>query len=304
MIRVAVILAIAGMLGCSLVSPASADLSSKLGALEGSNLKGYLGPLPSAMSTTMNSGIFQSGYVPKQGFSLALSVQVTGATFEDEDRAFTPTDPFGFQPNTPTDVPTIVGDEDAVAVPDNGGSTPVYPGGLNISQFLLPVPQLTIGSIMGTRATVRWFAMDFDNNEIGKIDFLGIGAQHSVNQYFPNLPVDVAVGGFYQKLKLGDGLLDTKAMHFDVTASKRFGTFIKFEPFVSVGYDTYDMSVKYTFTGAGSPVGGEELSVDFDKLSNKHIAAGAQLSLAVVKLHAEFVSAANTGAAIGLSFGL
>jgi hypothetical protein len=304
MIRLAVLLAIAGMLACAFVSPASADLSSKLGALEGNNLKGYLGPLPKAMSTTMNSGIFQSGYVPKAGFNLALSVQVTGASFEDKDRLFTPTDPFGFQPNTPTQVPTIVGNENAVAVPDNGGSTPVYPGGLNISQFLLPVPQLTIGTVMGTRATVRWFAMNFKDSDIGKIDFLGVGAQHSLSQYFPNLPVDLALGGFYQKLKIGDGLLDTKAMHFDVTASKRFGGIVKFEPFVSVGYDTYDMSVKYKFTGAGSPVGGDELTVDFDRLSNKHLAAGAQISLAVVKLHAEVVSAANTGAAFGLSFGL
>lgn len=297
--RLAVLLAIAGMLACALVSPASADLSSKLGALEGNNLKGYLAPLPNAMSTTMNSGIFQSGGVPKQGFSVNFGVHINGASFEDADRVFTPTDPDGSQSGP---VPTVVGD--GAAVPHNGPyGQAVYPGGLDISQFLLPMPQLTIGSVMGTRATVRWFAMDFKNNEIGKIDFLGVGAQHSLNQYIQGLPVDVAIGGFYQKLKLGDGLLDTKALHFDVTASHKFGGLIKLEPYVSVGYDTFDMKVKYKFTGSG-PQNGETLTVDFDQIKNKHLAAGAQLSLAVVKLHAEFVSAANTGAAIGLSFGL
>jgi hypothetical protein len=303
MIRHAGNLAIAVGLAITLAAPARADLSSRLGALEGSNLKGYLAPLPDAMSSTLNSSLFQSGRISKGSPHVSVGIHVGGASFEDADRTFTPTDPFGFQPNTPTDVPTIVGDGNAVAVPDNGGQNPVYPGGLDISQFLLPVPQLTVGDVLGTRATVRWLSLDTDNSDLGKFEFFGIGAQHSVSQYLPGLPVDVAAGVFYQKLKLGDGLLDTHSMHFDVTASKHFGGLLQLEPYVSVGYDTFDMKVKYTFTGSGAPSGGEELTVDFDTVSNKHLAAGAQLTLAIVKLHAEVFSAALNGAAIGLSIG-
>jgi hypothetical protein len=303
MIRHAGNLAIAVVLACTLASPARADLSSRLGALEGSNLKGYLAPLPDAMSSTLNSGLFQSGAISQGSPHLQLGIHVAGVTFDDKDRTFTPTDPFGYQATNPTNVPTIVGDGNAVSVPDNGGNTPVYPGGLDISQFLLPVPQLTVGDIMGTRATLRWLSLDTKNSDLGKFDFFGVGAQHSISQYFKGLPVQVAVGGFYQKLKLGDGLLDTHSMHFDVTASKKFGGLLQLEPYVSVGYDTFDMKVKYTFTGNGAPAGGEPLSVKFDTISNKHLAAGATLTLAIVKLHAEVVSAALNGAAVGLSIG-
>jgi len=303
MIRVAAILAIAGCLACATAGPARADLSSRLGALEGSNLTGYLGPLPKALSSTLNSGIFQSGDVPVGGLHLQVGLQVTAAEFDSGDRTFTPTDPFGFTPVNATKAPTIIGDGNAVAVPDNGGSTPVYPGGLDISQFVLPVPQVTIGDIMGTRATVRWFSSTFSNSDIGKIDFFGIGGQHSLSQYMHAAPVDLALGAFYQTLKLGDGLLDTKAMHVDLTASKKLGGLLRLEPYVSVGYDTFDMSVKYKYTGSGSSAGGDDLNVKFDRISNKHLAAGVSLTLALVKIHAEVVSAANTGAAVGLSLG-
>ncbi len=303
MIRLASILAVAGMLASALALPARADLSSKLGALQGDNLKGYLDPLPRAMSSSINSGLFQSGRVEKGGVHVTLDILAAGAEFPSDDRTFMPKDPFGFQPVTPTPVPTVIGDGNAVAVPDNGGSTPVYPGGFDISQFVMPVPQLTIGNFRGTQATIRWFGMDVQDSDVGRISFFGIGAQHSLSQYLPRVPVDLAAGVFYQSLKLGSGLLDTKALHLDVTASRRFGGLVKFEPYVSVGLDRFDMKVDYTYTGSGSSPGGDRLSVDFDPITNKHLAAGAQVALAFVRLRAEFVSAAYNGAALGLTFG-
>lgn len=289
---------LAAVLALGLSATARADLSEKLGALTGENAKGYLGPLPDALSGTLNSAIFQTGKVPKQGITFTLGVHVMGVNFDDKDRTFVPTDPPGFT-SSPSGQPvsTIIGDTKSVGVTGQGGTQFNYPGGFDVSTFTIGAPELTIGSVMGTRAVVRWFSAEIGKSDYGKLELFGIGGQHSLSQYFPAMPVDLAVGAFYQTFKLGDGLLDTKAFHVDVTGSKSFGIL---QPYAAIGYDTFKMDVDYNSTS--NP--GDHISVSMPDKSNAHFTVGAQASLAIVKLHAEFNAAANTGAAIGLSFGL
>jgi hypothetical protein len=294
-------LLLAGMVAVVVTVPAVAGLSDKLGALTSDNAKGYLGPLPKALSATLNSAVFQSGKVPKSAIEFSIGVHVMGANFKDADRTFTPTDPPGFQSTTPTPVSTVIGGGQSVAVPGQGGTILNYPGGFDLSTFTIAAPELTIGSVFGTRAVVRWFSAKFGDSDFGKLELFGIGGQHSISQYFGKLPADVAFGLFYQTFKLGDGLLDTKALHVDVTGSKTFGRgAMNIAPYVGVGYDTYQMDVAYQSTT--DP--GDHISVSMDKQSNAHFTVGAQATLTVVKLFGEFNAAANTGAAIGLRFGL
>jgi hypothetical protein len=300
MTRIARTVILVGLAVVAMAAPAAADLNDKLGALTGDNAKGYLGPLPKALSATLNSAVFQTGKVPKRGINFTIGVHVMGVNLKDEDRTFTPKDPAGFQSVTPTPVPTIIGGSESVAVDGQGGTVLNYPGGLDTKTFTIAAPELTIGSVFGTRAVVRWFAMDLKDSDLGKIELFGFGGQHSISQYVPSLPADVAVGAFYQTFKIGDGLLDTKAFHVDVTASKALGVkgLVKLEPYVGIGYDTFSMDVSYTQTDPPDHIG-----VSMDRQSNAHFTVGAQLTLAAVKLHGEFNAAANTGAAIGLSVG-
>lgn len=294
--RIASSFVLAGLLAVALVHPAHADLQERLGALSGDNTKGYLSPLNSALASTMNAGVFQTGFVPQKGFDFSFGVHVMAVQFDDKDKTFS-TVADGTYPSV--SAPTIVGSPDGVQVSGLGGLSATFPGGLDISQLELAVPEVRIGSVMGTRALVRYFAMNFDDNELKKIDLLGIGLQHSLNRYVHGLPVDVAVGGFYQKFKIGDGLLDTKALHFNVTASRRYGKAVQLEPYVGVGYDKFDMSAKYTDSADAS----NNISVDFDSKSNMHLTAGASLTLLILRINAEVFSAANTGAALGVTLG-
>lgn len=296
--RFKVMLAVTGAIGLLLAAPARADLTEKLGALSGENAAGYLAPLNTALSSTLNSGIFQSGAIPKSGVTISLGLHLMGVNFADEDRTFTPTDPFGSTAVTPTPVPTVIGDTHAVPVPDQLGYTPIYPGGLDASMFPMAVPELKVGDVMGTRATVRWFASEFGDTDYGKIELMGFGLQHSISQYL-QLPVDLAVGGMYQTLSIGDDLLKVKATHFDVTASKKLGGMMQFQPYASLGFDTCKMDIAYTATDGS----GDAISVHPDGESNVRAAIGAQVSFVFMKLHAEMFTAAYTGAAIGLSFG-
>lgn len=196
--HLAVMLALALVVLAGVAPPAGAQLSDNLGALSGDNARKYLGPLPDALSGTMNSAIFTSGKVPKTGINLSVGVKVMGVRFSDSDRLFTPTDPSGFTSVAPIlPAPTVIGGTSAVAQNGQGGATVYYPGGFDIGEFAFAAPQLSVGSLLGTRAVVRWFAMNFaSDNFIDKISFFGIGAQHSLSQYVPALPVDLAAGVF------------------------------------------------------------------------------------------------------------
>ncbi len=280
------------------VQRAGAQLSDNLGALSGENTKKYLGPLPDAMSGTMNSAIFTSGSVPKVGINFSIGLKVMGVKFDDKERLYMPTDPPGFTSVPPIEqVPTVIGGTSAVAQSGQGGASQYYPGGFDIDQFAFAAPQLNIGSFMGTRAVIRWFAYDFAaDNFIEKISFFGIGAQHSISQYLPTLPVDLAAGFFYQSFKINDQLLDTKAIHFDVTGSRSFGIV---QPYAALGFDTFKMDAVYE--DQNNP--GNNISVDFDRNSNVHLTAGVLANLAFVKLHGEANIAATNGVAVGLTFG-
>jgi len=300
MIRLAVVLTLTWLFVASLgASPARADLSDKLGSLTAENAKGYLSPLPKALSSSLNSGIFSSGQVPRFGISIGVGIHLMGVSFGNSDRTFVPVDPPGFQSLAPTPVPTLIGDPNGAAVGGQGGTTMVYPGGFDISQFTIAAPEITVESVFGTRLVGRWFAANIGNSDYGKLELVGFGAQHSISQYLKMLPADVAVGAFYQTFKLGNGLLDTKATHIDVTASRKFGHVVFVQPYVSVGYDTFSMDVSYK--DSSNP--GNNISLSMDKQSNAHLAAGATVSLFIAKLQAEVFSAANTGASIGLTFG-
>jgi hypothetical protein len=274
--------------------PASAQLSANLGALEGDNAKGYLSPLPSGLSSTMNAAIFRTGDVPKNKPRFTVGVELMGAMFGDKDKTYIPVIP-GYE-NT-TRAPTVVGSTESVALPGPGELVLYHPGGLDIDEFVIAVPQITVGTVFGTQAVGRWISVDLGDSDLGKLELVGFGAQHSISQYFPGLPVALALGAFYQTLKIGDGLLDTKATHVDVTGSKKF-SFL--QPYAAVGFDSFEMSARYDYTVNESE---ETISVDFDRKTNAHLTIGVLVDLPVVKFHAELNSAATTGAAVGLALG-
>jgi hypothetical protein len=296
--RITVVLALALAAVAAAAPPAGAQLSENLGALSGDNAKKYLGPLPDALSGTMNSAIFTTGKVPKVGASFQLGVKLMGIKFDDADRIFTPTDPPGFTSVAPyQQAPTVIGGPDAVTQDGQSGTAVYYPGGFDIGEFAFAAPQLSIGSVLGTRAVVRWAAGDFSSdNFIEKISFFGIGAQHSISQYLPALPLDLAAGVFYQSFSINEDLVDTKAFHVDVTGSKDFTLL---QPYAAIGFDSFKMDAKY----ADSTNPGNNISVDFDRKTNVHLTAGVLANLPVVKIHAEANIAATNGLAVGLSFG-
>jgi len=275
--------------------PAAAQLEDNLGSLTGDNAKGYLNPLVDGLSATMNSSVFHTGRIPKQGVMFRVGAQLMGVNFDDGDRTYTPTDPPGFTGTGSVKAPTVIGDTKSVSQPGQGGTTLYHPGGFDIGEFAFAAPQLSIGSIAGTMATIRWISIDLGDSDLGKFDLFGLGAQHSISQYFQDAPFDMAVGAFYQSFKIADTLVDAKTWHFDVTGSKSFSIL---QPYVGIGFDSIDMKSEYTDNATASTI-----SVDFDPQSNFHFTLGSEANFKILQLYGELNFAAQTGVAVGLSFG-
>jgi len=281
----------------ALASPVSAALEENLTGLGSEQVQGYLDPFVQGLSTSLNTGIFRSGAVPLTGFGLTLDLRAAYIGFSDDDRLYTATTP-GYET---VDAPTVIGDGAAVVADHEtvSGLHYHYPGGFDLEHFGVAVPQLTVGNVAGTRAIIRFIpSIDLGDEDIGSFEMFGIGGQHSISQYLPTLPVDVAAGLMYQNFKIGDSLLDATAVAFNVMGSKRFGRTVSFEPYLGLGLDSFSMDVEYEIDD------GETTKVEFDRANDFHFTLGTSLNLPGVKLNGEFNAAAVTGFAGGVSFGI
>lgn len=291
-----------GLLVAIAPAGAHAQVEEILSSYTGANGIAYMEPLKEAIGNNLSNGLYISGLVPKSGLHARFDVNAMVVQFDDEDRTFTGTAETFDAPGT--SVPTVIGDEEAVTVQDPSGSGAafVFPGGFNVDNFALAVPQLTVGSFYGTEATVRYVAVNLNNddedNELGDLEVFGIAGRHSISQYFEGWPVDVAAMFAYQQLKMGeDDLLDSKSQTYGVQASHRFGLL---EPYGGLAVESFDMDVHYTTDFTGTT---EEIELDFDRSTNMHFTAGLTGRLGFFHVNAELNIASQTSFGMGIGLG-
>lgn len=298
-----------------IAAPLSAQIENQLGAYTGKNAEGYLQPLADALGADFNSGVFHGASIPRLGIGVRLEIMAMGAIFGDDARTFKAVTEGDFTPVQYADAPTIVGDEHAVFVDGDGGTSYAFPGGFNLHSFAIAAPQLRIGSVFGTQAIIRYFALnagggddegDGADEDLGKISLFGFGLQHNVSQHLgAMLPLDVSVGFMWQSFNLGenkkgDHLISSHAFSIGVQASKRFARF--FMPYGGLTYDTFSMDVSYESSAEDDedPV---DIDVNFDKSSTMHLTLGFMIDLPVVNGFIEYNVASQNSIAFGTSFG-
>jgi hypothetical protein len=282
--------------------PASAQIETNLSAYTGENARGYLMPLKDAAGAALNSGSFRSAWIPGNGFTLDVEVKAMVVRFGDSDKTFTATTEEGFLPRTRVEAPTVVGSTEGVPVTGPAGNRTYLPGGLDLKSLALAAPQVTIGSLYGTQAVGRWIAFDTGDTEIGNLSLWGAGLRHSVSQYLPNPPLDLAVGFLYQHLRLGKELIRAHALTVSAEASRRFpggGTF-SVEPYAGLSLDTFSMKTRYESDATAPPT---KLDVDFGAKSGARVTGGIGLNLSVVHIYGEADLGSNTSYLVGLSLG-
>lgn len=170
----------------------------------------------------------------------------------------------------------------------------------------LASPQVSIGTLYGTQATLRYLPSLTLNNDLGKLKYFGFGIQHNPAVWLSNpIPVDVAVSFFTQNLKIGD-LFETKATAFGLNVGKRFGTsLLNVTPYGGFLFESADMEVTYTYTVV-TPSGTYKERVNF-KLEGENknrFILGLSLRLLAVNLNADYNFSKYDSFTAGLTFGL
>ena len=98
-------------------------------------------------------------------------------------------------------------------------------GGLLEKYPALPLttPQLTIGTLAGTKMSIRYLPEIKMVDNLGSLKYFGVGIQHNPGVWFPiPIPVDFALSFTTQSLQIGN-FASASATNYGVNVSKTFG---------------------------------------------------------------------------------
>jgi hypothetical protein len=324
-------IAIAGfLLAFSAGVYAQEDLSTQLSKVAGTNAANYLSPLLSAWGADLNSGFYHSADLHDVlGFDVGLKA---GAVLvNDQDRVFDFVLPsqiiFKYQgvdfpltagvdyDNVISGSPTAVGDRTGKTVALKVKQTSSYiplrgqtifslttPGGFDMKYAPLLMPQAAIGLPFGLEVVGRFVPNITLANNVGKVNFIGFGLRHSLDQYIPMMPIDVAIHFMTQKLTFSD-MNDNKIMGASGTAygievSKSLVLFtlyggyqIEKSSWTLEPYKYFDPATSVSITAPG-------FSVDGQNTSRFH--AGVRVLLLIVNVHADYSFAKQPVVAVGV----
>jgi len=311
-----------------LVSSLFSDIQESLEKFGKENGQAYIKPFVTAYGTNFNSGLYNTAKVLKP-FRFGLFINTMLAFIPDKDKAFLPSRPDMYMddPLNPGEIiylyeePT---EETATVFGEDGGMlnhNPILdniPGldtsnldiyfadGTNLPAVLLMVPQFHLGLPAGNELMIRGFPKHKISKDIGKIGFWGIGLKHSISQYIPLVPIDLAVQGVYQSLYLGD-ILELNNFALNAEISKKL---LMWTLYAGMGYEQTKLKVEYeteikVYDGSNA-FDSESLDIDFEMEGNNNFRTtfGIRYSLILLKLYADYtISDYNIfNAGIGISF--
>jgi hypothetical protein len=265
----------------------------------GDNITGYVQPIVDFFGANMNSGYYHSAAIPKSGFGFSFELVAMGALVKDEQKTFTANTPAGFTPGTFSTATVFGGKGTEVTSTVNPllkyrGADGVF----NTSIFPQGVPQIRIGSIQGTEALVRFVTIPKIGGEtLPKTTLWAAGLRHSLSQWIPDSPLDLAVGVYYGRFTAGD-IIESKEFSVGVQASKSLSILTVYG---GLAVEKSTMDLNYTSSNAAAA---GQVSVSIEGANKFRATAGAALSLGFFHLFAD----ANFGTVMlfsgGIGFGM
>ncbi len=167
--------------------------------------------------------------------------------------------------------------------------------------------QLTLGTVAGTDVAFRYFP-NVDIQDLGKFSFWGVGALHNPGVWLNNpLPLDVAVGYFYQQLKVGD-IFESHASEFGLYVGKTIGFLFAVKPYAGLTFESSKTTVKYDYSETvyvnDTP---EQINVPikFELEGNNNVGflVGVLFKLAAVNINVDYKAANTSTVSAGISLG-
>ena len=283
----------------------------------------YIAPLPTGISTGLNSG-WTNKAAPTKKLGFSVQFRIAAATVPSSAQSFDAST-LGLENVvvTGSSSNSIAGSKGAgqtIYGPDNPVTNePIYsfqvPGGVGASIVPLPMIQGNVGLIKGTDVTLRY--VPEVSGDAGDVSLFGVGIKHGLNQWLPGgklLPVDISLMAAFSQLSL-NGVID-KAK--DQVVETSTNTFVlnalvgKTLPFVSayagVGIQTgkfeLDMLGAYDLDNDGTAEFTDPVSFTQDSDAAIQALAGVQFKLAIFRIYGEVTAAEYTTYNVGIGIGL
>ncbi len=274
--------------------PCFSQLEDAIEQLTGDNTEGYLQPFVDAFGANLNAGINHTAKIPLLGLNLYVGVVAMGTIIPDDDLTFmgTPPEPY---PQNKVETATVFGDDGAVVAHSSGLNYYFQNGQIQGTFAPLAVPHLEIGSFLGTKVKLRYFASDL-GEDVGELKLIGYGLQHSISRYIPLCPVDISASIFMQSFDVGD-ILSSKLTSMGVQASKKFAVLTIYG---GASIDNTTMDVEYTYEAEDVS---EEIALELKSSGNFRLTVGAALKLAILSIHGDFNMGKQNTATLGVGLG-
>lgn len=321
------------LFGALLTSPVQAqrgvddlsDLNEALRSVSTGYADNYVQPISNAFGANINAGLFRSadvgnGLIPLLPFDVYLGVNVSGTLTSSMDKSFVPFAPDGEESFTSNgreftvsytgagEVPTAFGEttppggdlvirDEQTGVPVARGAAPQ--GLVDTPIAPLPVPQLGIGSVVGTDLQVRYFPktpLSAGGGSYGTVGLLGLAVRHDIDQWFPTpLPFNLAVQGAWNQFSLENTMGETasEVVSADSWAvnlhASRGIPVLPLLVYGGVQYERFNVEYKYTLDpeqSLGLPTA--EISLDQTADNTVRGLVGFSLTFAVVRFNVDF----------------
>lgn len=277
--------------GCLTATLSAQSIDDKVSVYKSANGMLYLQPLADTFGANLNSGWFRTARIPKSGFHLYIGAKGVVSPISSSQKTFTSVSeedlPAGLT------LPTIFGSEDGVFVDEL--NTDVF-GVWDTDWVPMAVPQLTVGSVLGTEFTFRWFDMRVDD-EIGDLTLTGYGLRHSISQYIPNSPIELALGYYMQTFKVGD-IVEARSSYVGLHASYHVSVIGFYGGF---GVEKSNLDIEYTYTSGDDRT---RIEFELEGSNSTRFTVGVLFDFPVIKIHADYSIAAQNviTAGVGLGF--
>lgn len=275
---------------------AQTDLEKAIKQYNASQVIGFIQPITDLFGTNMNSGFSHSAEISPSGFYFRLDIVGMASMVQDAQKTYNALTPQGFNPGS-FSAPTVFGGKGTeVADVSTGLTYRSSDGILNTSVFPLIVPQLTLGNIYGTQFSVRYIALPkMNSDKVPNVALWGVGVRHSISQYVPSIPVDLAAGVYYSSFTFGD-YIDAKGVAINAQASKRFSILTLY---ADLQWERSTMNLTYTSTDAANPL----VDISMTGANTFRFTAGLQLGLGPLKLFGDVNFGSVTTLSAGIGFG-
>ncbi len=173
--------------------------------------------------------------------------------------------------------------------------------------FPLAIPQITVGTVMGTDLTLRWLPT-YHFPQVGNVSLFGFGIQHNPSVWLPiPMPLDFGVGYFHQNLTVGN-LFDASSNAVSLDVSKTLGgRLLNITPYGGVQWEQSKIKVHYDFT-VEDPVTKESLperiAFNVDGKDSYRATAGLSFHVFLLNLNADYSFAQYSSFSAGVMIGI